>query len=299
MKLSTVSLFKNLNSGNRDLIELDDETLKRMQKVILSIAEDIIEVCEANNIHYCLGGGSALGAMRHQGFIPWDDDMDLNMTRRSYERFIPLFTEKYGDRYWIHTPEATSDYGMTLARIRLKGTVLRGREDFANEECGMFVDLFVIENTFDFAPFRYLHGFFSMAMGFLLSCRNFYQNRRNLMALAEGNRQARKIFRIKIGIGRLLSFWSVDRWTHLTVKCYSCCHNHHSRFVVVPSGRNHFFGEQYLRKKFCAVRKLKFEGHDWNVPRDIEGYLKHMYGDYRKIPPASQQEKHVVLDIKF
>ncbi len=89
MHLSTMDAFKNLKSG--DLVTVDDEMLKKIQNVLLGILDDIIAVCEKYEIPYTLGGGSVLGAVRHQGFIPWDDDIDVNFSRRDYERFIPAF----------------------------------------------------------------------------------------------------------------------------------------------------------------------------------------------------------------
>ena len=86
--------FKNLKSG--DLVTVDDEMLKKIQNVLLGILDDIITVCEKYKIPYTLGGGSVLGAVRHQGFIPWDDDIDVNFSRRDYERFIPAFRKEFG-----------------------------------------------------------------------------------------------------------------------------------------------------------------------------------------------------------
>ena len=76
MKLQTTDLFKKLSLSNKNLISLNEEQLKKLQETILLIADDIIGICEENNINYHLTGGSALGAIRHNGFIPWDDDME-------------------------------------------------------------------------------------------------------------------------------------------------------------------------------------------------------------------------------
>lgn len=76
MGLSTVSLFKNLKFSDEKYIHLEGDLLKRYQNSLLKIMEDIVSVCEEENIYYSLSGGSALGAIRHKGFIPWDDDMD-------------------------------------------------------------------------------------------------------------------------------------------------------------------------------------------------------------------------------
>ena len=119
MKLSTMLLLKNANIDYSDYIHLDGDMLRKYQLALLEITDDIVEVCEQEHITYQLSGGSCLGAVRHKGFIPWDDDMDINMLGDHFERFIKTFQKKYGDKYWIHTCH-TKDYGLLVSRIRLK-----------------------------------------------------------------------------------------------------------------------------------------------------------------------------------
>ncbi|MDO4169116.1 MAG: LicD family protein [Lachnospiraceae bacterium] len=298
MNLSTFSVFKNLQMDNQDCICLEGEVLKKLQKILLDISKDIIEVCEQNNITYALCGGSALGAVRHKGFIPWDDDMDLFILGSEREKFLNCFEESFGDKYWIHTCR-TDDYGLTMGKIRLKGTICRGKEDIYTNECGIFVDIFWIENTFDNIILRNIHGVLCMGAGFLLSCRNFYKNRDLMTKIMKDNEDVRFVFRIKIGIGRMLSFLSVKRWTMIAQWCYGLCKKNNSQYVSVPSGRKHFFGELNLREDLAQVSKCEFEGYDWNVPKNVKKYLQKMYGDYMKIPSIAEREKHVLFELEF
>ncbi|MDO4623544.1 MAG: LicD family protein [Eubacteriales bacterium] len=299
MKLTTNDLFKeiaNANSGY-DLICPEGETLKRYQQVVLSITRDVIEVAEEEHVRYHITGGSALGAVRHQGFIPWDDDMDIDMLGEDFDRFITAFRRKYGDKYWIHTCDS-KNYGGVASKIRLKGTVSRGREDMHTDECGISIDIFRIENVPNNPVIRRIHGTICLGMGYLLSCRNFYRNRDFLMKIAP-SKEARKLFRMKIRIGRLLAWRSADRWAQRTQAWYSMCRNNHSRYVSVPSGRNHYFGEIYKREDFVETTTAEFEGNRWPVPKAIDAYLTHMYGDYRKIPPEDKREKHMLFELRF
>ena len=84
--------------------ELQENELKQLHECLLSILKDFIYVCEKYNLHYTLGGGSVLGAVRHHGFIPWDDDLDINMPRKDYERFKNIFANELSDEYELNVP---------------------------------------------------------------------------------------------------------------------------------------------------------------------------------------------------
>lgn len=294
MGLSTVDAFKHLKSG--DAIEISGEDLRRLQLVLVGIVDDIVSVCEENGLTYVLGGGSALGARRHGGFIPWDDDVDLNFTRASYERFIPLFRARFGDKYWIHTPAETANYGLALGRIRLRGTSVRTREDLANRqrECGAFVDLFIIENTFDNSLLRAVHEFGSLALGFLYSCRKFYYEREFVRMWARENRAVSRAFRVKLVAGWFTSVGSLDFWTRLWDRWNRLCHDEQSTFVTIPVGRRHFGGELARREDVCETREIAWEGRSLRCSRDLDGYMRRLYGpDYMTPPPPERRERHV------
>ena len=297
MKLSTVSTFKTLQNENSKLKKMNNEQLKSLQKTLLGILDDINYVCEKYNLTYNLGGGSALGAIRHNGFIPWDDDVDIDMPREDYKKFCKVFLKEFSDKYWLHTPENTKDYGLAFARVRKKGTIFRSREDLNNiEEAGVYIDIFIIENTYNFSLMRYLHGILSLICGFLLSCRNFYKNRQFYLEMVKDNKKARKAFKFKIVIG-----FSIDKITHIWNNVNSMCKNNKSKYVTVPVGRKHFFGELYEREKFCKTILHEFEDKNRKLPVcvDYDAYLKHMYGDYMKIPKEEDRETHIFLELKL
>ena len=299
MGLSTFDLFKNLKSDeSENLVHLGKEDLRRLQAVLLSITKDVAEVCEEEGLSYTLLGGSLLGAVRHDGFIPWDDDIDLGIRASDFEPFVTAFQKKYKDKYWIHTA-GTKDYGITINRVRLKDSVYRGKEDEDQAECGIFVDLFKVENTYNNKLLRFFHGFSCMAMGFLLSCRSFYARRDFLLRLSKGNEEAQKTFRKKIRIGKLLSFRSLEKWTEKTQRTYGRCKDDHSVFVSVPSGRKHFFGELLKREDILDTKAHVFENTSFQIPKDPVPYLTNLYGDYSKIPDESEREEHILLELRF
>ena len=92
MNLSTSKLFKEQKYKNG--IEITEDKLKKLKKILLEMLIDFDVVCEKNNLYYTLCGGTALGAVRHNGFIPWDDDVDIFMTRESYNKFLTIYEKK-------------------------------------------------------------------------------------------------------------------------------------------------------------------------------------------------------------
>lgn len=298
MKLETTKIFKNLKSKNSNLIEIDDETLKILQNEILSIAKDVIGLCEKENISYHLTGGSALGAVRHNGFIPWDDDLDIDMERKDIKRFLNIFSDLYGGKYWIHSYESDENFCIPCIQIRKKGTVCRGILDSTDEECGIYIDVAIIENTYNNAFRRKFHGCVSLALGLITSCRRFYRDRNYLLSLTD-DKDTLKVFKSKIRIGRICSFFSLRKWTNLYNKWNSKCKDNNTTYVTVPSGRNHFFGELYKREDFAEYSRHDFEGMSWKIPKNYDSYLKHMYGDYMQIPQGNDREKHVLLGLEF
>lgn len=290
IRLSTFEIFKNLHTS--DAVVINDDELRQMQKMLFEMMKDIIQVCEENDFYYVLGGGSAIGAVRHQGFIPWDDDVDINMKRKDIIPFIDVMKSRFADKYWIRTPWETENYGLVFIQIRKKGTSVRTRDDYWNEECGLSIDIFPIENTYDSRLMRMIHGAGCYYYGFGVSCRKFYRDRKWLMSLAADDNALKLTFRLKIALGFLCSYRSLDDWVRKADRWYSRCHDENSEYIVFPSGRIHF-KELYPRDLICKKKDMLFNGIKAACPVGIDTYLKTLYGDYMRIPEKGNEQQHV------
>ena len=124
--------------------------LQHLQKVILSIVKDIDVICRNNGIEYFLFGGSAIGAVRHKGFIPWDDDLDIIMDHNNYDKFI-IICRKQLDQNKYYLQEGMVDWPMLFSKIRLKGTYYEEPGSYGEDKNkkGIFVDIFKLDNAPD------------------------------------------------------------------------------------------------------------------------------------------------------
>ena len=146
-KISCSNMESYLLKTNPDGSQI---TVRDVQMVLLEMLKDIDALCRKHNIPYFLNGGSALGAVRHQGFIPWDDDADISMMIDDYRAFQKIAHE-LGDKYIIHCFETNKRYNVLIPgmKIRKKGTYLKEVNSLLGNRCtdsdGVFVDVFVYD----------------------------------------------------------------------------------------------------------------------------------------------------------
>ena len=151
----------------------------------------------------------------------------------------------------------------------------------------------MIENTYDHPLLRALHGLRTEVGLFFLSCYRMFAWRKEFRALARGDQKASAVMRIKRLLG--LPVAVAPKFFYRRVQnIMKSCKNETSQYVVIPSGRKHFFGELYERAPFLKTKNCVFEGHSFAVTEDYEAYLENLYGDYRTLPPEEKREHHVL-----
>lgn len=297
-QLHTFHAFKRLSGEH--LVTLDDEGFKRLQRSVLEISFDVMEFCDKHDIEYLLIGGSCLGAVRHKGMIPWDDDVDFGMSRDSFEKFRELFPDsELAEKYNLMIPGETPGYVLLLAQIQAKNTVFRGKDDFLDES-GIPVDIFMIEDVPDNRLARKIHGFSCLAFGFLQSARKFAEYPDHYRKLAENNPQLLRAVNTKIRIGRFLKPLSLDTWTRMTSKMNGLYRNPKATCVTMPADENHYFGALQPREQLLPASTGVFEDREVALPNNQSEYLAFTYGeDYMTPPKEGNRETHLILEIDF
>lgn len=298
----TVSFYKNGFEENDRIFYPNEEQKQRLQAVLLEMTKDVISVFQNNEIQYSLGGGSVLGAVRHRGFIPWDDDIDLNISRREYKKFLRIFERELGDRYMLCAPETEGAYALAHTQIKKKGTICRSFNELAlpQAECGIAIDLFVCENTYSSSFLRKLHGIRCLGYGYLLTCRRTYRDWERLLPYLEEGSRLYLAYEKKKRIGSLVRFLNLKKLQKRTAKVYASCRNDATQYVTFPTGRRHFFGEIGKRSDLLHTKEVEFEDITVCIPKGYDTYLSHLYGDdYMKIPDDAHHERHPMMELDF
>jgi len=293
--LETNALVRRLSINNSKLLTLSDENIKDIQAVLLDMMADFDAFCRKNGLSYFLCGGSALGAQRHGGFIPWDDDMDVAMPRADYDRMRDLFLAEYGDRYWVQALNDGGNYDLPFMKLRKKGT--RYVEIFETDldQAGVFIDIYPLENLPDAAPVRFVHGVVCDFLHFCCSCVRIKQ-KKQIYVEYFGNLRAIKI---KALLGHILGIIPLKTWCRLADRFASNCKNTNSELVSFPGGRKHYFGEMLHRTSVFPPKECAFDGHRFFVMSDPTEHLTTLYGDYHAVPEQRNRERHSILTLEL
>ena len=261
--------------------QLTQDQLQLLQKELLDILLDVRDVCERNGISFWLGEGSLLGAVRHGGFIPWDDDLDILMKRSDYERFLSIAQEELKDRYVIQHPSTIQNYWSTFIKVRVKDShphFYQGHISKITEFCGPCIDVF---------PLDYVKHRFSIRQYFQCSKIRLFRR------MIEFRMKVRISTDIKTALISMGShFFSLD-WLQKHVEkemrrqgdaekeylaAFSTFHKYKS--IIAPA--------QYYRTDYTG-----FEGHQMPIPAGYDQLLTQIYGNWREIPEEGKREtKH-------
>lgn len=292
-------MFRQIITNNKDIPFITEDETAKLQQVLLQMMKDIHFVCEKHSLTYFLGGGSCLGAVRHKGFIPWDDDIDLIMPREDYDKFAALLSAEFPDKYFYEEIRINEKYDANFMKIRLKGSLCREIFESDPENAGIFIDINPLENVYDNSLTRKIHGYLCELLLLICSCVRLKNNAPFIKSYITDKKQI-GVFKRKLRLAKLLSFFSLRKWLLITEKRLSSCKNTNSSFVSIPTGRKHYFGEMQPRKTFEKAVLTDFEDTKFYIMSGYVSYLTGLFGsDYMTPPPKDKRERHAVTALQF
>ena len=279
------------------LIEIDEDLRRKIQKELLEMYGDILRACQKYSIVPFLGGGSALGAIRHKGFIPWDDDLDINMTREDYLIFQSVFEKELSDKYILNAPNYSLDAISRFPRIMKRGTkyVEIGATNDERLQC-LAIDVFLIDAIPENGLYRKIKGCYCNALEFIAGRVSSFQNR-SATSTALLKAAGMKWYLLDRIVGFLFSYRKYSAWNDKVDR--AVLYDGKSRLCGFPTGRKHYFGEIHEREKLFPEVYVGFENIQAPVFKGYDYYLTMLYGQYMQIPPVEKREKHFVERVEL
>lgn len=256
---------------------MSPEELRKMQLVQLNMLIEFDKVCRKHDIKYILDAGTLLGAIRHGGFIPWDDDIDIRMLRSEYEKFCIVAKDEFNDDIFFQSNKTDKYYPWIYSKLRKKGTkAIRVGQEHLKMNCGMFIDIFPCDGV----PSNKI--LWKIRNSIATICRKTLYSR-------VGKRSAdTKIERF---------FWTcvsvIPKYVpHVIVKLLAKCFNEKNcdKFGCigwhVPKDNNGF-----KKEWFTELTDVSFEGYNFLASKDYDGFLKYSFGEDYMTPPPVEKRK--------
>lgn len=269
----------------REEINMDNTTLKYLHQVHLEMIDEIDRICQKYNICYFLDSGSALGAVRHGGFIPWDDDVDIGMMRDDYEKFLQVASQDMNPIYVIQTHETEPNYHNFHAKIRKKNTLFPQYYTATYKYRGIQVDIF---------PFDYVPDDPIKALRMVKKVRWL----RKLSDSVASNEYPRNIIK-KLALYCLKIIPTKYYRKYFEASCVKCNKNK-TNFVTSFTYRMSRTKDLIFPvNDIIPVKSVNFEDREYKIMNNPDSYLRIMYGDYMALPPEDQRVTHLIGEIIF
>lgn len=265
---------------------LTNEELKQLQSIQKEIIAEVDRICKKCGIHYNMVGGTMLGAIRHHGYIPWDDDADIGFLRSEYEKFREACkTELNHEKFYMQDLRDTKGYRWGYGKLRRKNTeFVRLNQEFMPYEQGICIDLMPFDNVPDNPILRRIH---------FLECflfRKIFWSQ--VGARTEKNEIKKLLYKIisKIPFGVVVRSYQkfIDRGQKRKTELV--------RILTFPTPKK-VYG--YNRNWYTKLKKYKFDELVLPGAADFDGYLSVKYGDYMTLPPEDKRKVHPVSKIKL
>ncbi len=253
---------------------------------------EIDRICKKNNIPYWLGFGSLLGAARHEGFIPWDDDMDLWMMREDWDRFNKIVSQELKEKYYAINQYTRKNYPAwsLVSRVSIKGTYRHHSyfKDKKEYKSGIYIDIFPLENISQRKMLQKIQQKLLRKIDEILICKT------------QTKESSLEILGRKYYFGRIpASFMTVYKWNQLRSILQKGFGKKDSRYVMVPMGpRGKYPLEKilYKREYFGRTKALNFcayheeERKNFPAPGQYEKILRRTYCDWKRIPQGKKEK---------
>ncbi len=260
--------------------------LKVIQKLMLQVILEIDTICKRHNIHYFLGGGTLLGAIRHKGFIPWDDDADIMMLRKDYEKFVEVAEKELPEYLKLQIPK-TDKHNHFFSKVRVQNTVCATEftRKLSDLDVGFFVDIFAHDYTANSKFGQRLHEKLTILARSLV-----YNKWGATYVKGDGSH---KVYRLLATVIKTILPMRYLEWQQFKIIEFFA-HKKNRKYLYDGMGQNLRKGP-FPKEWLEEVIYVPFESVMLPVPKEYDKYLKHLYGDYMQmVGVAKRKNSHTI-----
>lgn len=249
--------------------------LRRLQEAELDILRCVADLCHRHHIPYWLDSGTLLGAVRHGGFIPWDDDIDICMPLEELPRFAQLARQELPPHLFVQMPETEPEMRLPICKVRnLNSLIVEGADDFSKSYAkGVYIDIFPMQ-PWPTLPYKLSK---KLAKGY---CR------------ANAILKAQHVYSLR-SVAELFYFGTKRAIYLATWKLCSLFTSHDKYYSNTLNNSGN--GNRHLRTTVFPLTKIQFEGETFSAPADTDRYLRDLFGEYMTLPPEDQREGHATF----
>lgn len=257
-------------------VTLSDEQLRKMQLLQLDMMVELDRICRKHDIKYCITYGTMIGAVRHKGYIPWDDDADISMLREEYEKFKSVADQLDPSICYFQDHTTDPGYRWGYGKLRRTGTTfVRLGQEHLRCKTGVFIDIFPLDDVPNGRLAQLLHTAYCDLLRKILWSEVGKYSAKGLEQLW---------YRILAHIPVKIVFSQLKRMSAISRNSSS----NHVRTLTFPLFRKHDLKKEWLLDR----SEYEFEGRLFFGPTDYDAYLKSQYGDYMTLPPENERKGH-------
>lgn len=273
-----------------------DDELKKLQNTELSIFKDFKEICEKNSLTYFGLAGTGIGALRHGGFIPWDDDIDVGLLRKDYDKLIEILKRDYADKYTVVNGDEFSNYPLMTTRICLKNTKFI-EYSLKNIDCplGIFLDVYAFDCAAADEKARVKQARTTWIFSKLLILKHIPFP----VLPFRGIKKTIAHCVTACAWAFLNVFFISHKWLYKKCKDASCKYNDRDTGFYGYFCDTAMFSNFFEKQDLFPVRTEKFEDTYMCFPNNLEKSLTNMFGDYMQLPPPEKRKNHYPYLLEF
>lgn len=273
-------------------MEYSKNELREAQIKLVNMLKDVDKVCRENNIDYWLTAGTLLGAIRHKGFIPWDDDIDISMMRKDYNKFMEIGKDKLNHKYFIQSIYSDENSENQFMKVRDRNSILRMNKR-EKGHTGIFIDIFPMDSFTKNDSKIFIKNKLMRKIKF--HWMKYAKIKSPFLKNIKGN-VVKIIAKTYFSINKEYDYKNINEELkmYLSNMKYDVENEDHIRY-----GIESIHNSIYYRKDIFPLIEVEFEGYKFRAPNNYDRFLKTFFGDYMKLPKVEDRKPHHIMELKL